>query len=220
MKKYWLTALLALVSIPEFCQAADPSFSFYSAAVDSLNRTVTFNIGFTSEQSFELDDGYGSPLDSFQLWVDPDAGSALDRAQSHVVGLLNDSRQTIISMRSYLNTGLLDAVVVQAPDYAGPRTPDGWGSLAGSFALSVTADHAAHVTVPFSVLQTTNGHCYYSLMVLHEGALQYRVLDGVSGVLYTSPYPEPVPEPSTWAMSGAGLALLVFLRKRRPMTAA
>jgi len=214
MKKYWLASLLALLCIPAFSQTAEPTLSFYSASVDAFTRTVTFNIGFTTEQSFNQDDGYGSPLDSFQLWIDPDAGSALDRAQGHVIGWLNNSRQTILSMRSYLSTGLLDAVMVQAPDYVGPRSPDGWGSTAGSFALSVTPDHAAHVTVPFSVLQTNNGHCFYSLMVLHEGAVQYRVLDGVTDVLYAAPFPQPVPEPSTWAMVGAGLLVLAFLRKR------
>jgi hypothetical protein len=214
MKKYWLASLLALLWIPAFSQVTEPTFSFYSSAVDAINRTVTFNIGFTAEQNFNLDDGYGLPQDSFQLWVDPDAGSAIDRAQGHVIGWLNNSRQTILSMRSYLNTGLLDAVTVQSPDYMGPRSPDGWGSAAGSFALSITPDHAAHVTVPFSVLQTNNGHCFYSLMVLHEGSVQYRVLDGVTDVLYTAPFPEPVPEPSTWAMAGAGLLLLAFLRKR------
>ena len=216
MKKYCLIAILSILAISAFGQTSTAPINFYSTTVDALSRTVTFNIGYTSAQNFGVDDGTGYPVDSFQLWIDPDAPSALDRAQLNVVGALAGSKQTIISMNSYLTTGMLQAVTVQAPDYVGPRTSDGWGADAGSFALGIGADHAAHLTVPFSVLQSSNGHCYYSLMILHDGAMMgERVFEGATGIFYTAPFPTAVPETSTWALALAGFACVVWLRRRR-----
>lgn len=213
MKKYLLALICACMVIPAFAQTDDAPFSFYSATVDSAARTVTFNIGYLTPQSFDVNDGNGLPLDSFQLWADPNGATALQRAEDHLMGTLTGSYQLMISMRPYLSTGLLQAVAVESTTYAGARTADGWGSDAGTLALSVTSDHAAHVTVPFSLLHTDDGHVFYSFAALHDGSIQYRVLDGVSGVVYDAPFLIPVPEPSTGAMAAVGVLMVLLTLK-------
>jgi hypothetical protein len=192
---------LALAFCGSAAAAPDLTFSGYSAIVDPGGESVTFTVRFTGLPDFYTTNRDGQVKDSFAFWVDPDAPVAYDRSLDHYTGALPGTKQTFIASATIDQVGLLQGSWVQdSTTYSGPLGANGWGSVQGYYDYE-RLGRSVSFDVPLASLQDTDGHFYYSLMVLRYGAAEGDVIyNGVSGERYRAPFPAPVPEPSTFAL--------------------
>lgn len=211
-----LSAIAVLLAAPWV--HADPiAPTSYSTMTDADSAMFSF----TFDRTFDLANG-----DLFQVWIVDgfdlysDTVARIQNQESIslegevALPRLTSTSATPVSMISFRGPELgLDKAEIVSVSPLGSNDIGGWGMVQSYENFSIVGNSLS-LDVPFASLATGPAFTYFFTTYQNgvEGPTEWL---GRSDIAYATPFAVPVPEPSTYVLTGLGLLAVVWAAKRR-----
>lgn len=158
-----------------------------------------------------------SPEDEFQIWIDTERPVDESAVLQAIVSGVGTERMSMIRSARVPATSQLDVLWVQPlgtpiEEVPGGWGTGGWGSVQGGISF-VQADTQISFSVPLALLRD-DGEFHYALSSFHRGGTAYVGPSLRSGATFGNQVPA-IPEPSTYALMLAGLAVVGIATRAR-----